>query len=82
MVKKCLNKEFSCEIFNGYFETFNHAKNTRNNFYSIKLRGAKLEIVRHGFYFAEGALYNNLPLDIRMTDNVQSFNCNIYMHLS
>ena len=82
MVKKCLNKEFSCEIFNGYFETFNHAKNTRNNFYSIKLPGAKLEIARRGFYFAGGVLYNNLPLDIRMTDNMQSFNRKVYMHLS
>ena len=81
MVKKCLNKEFSCEIFNGYFETFNHAKNTRNNFYSIKLPGAKLEIARRGFYFAGGVLYNNLPLDIRMTDIMQSFNGKVYMNL-
>ena len=65
MVKKCLNKEFHCDTFNSYFQTFDHGKNTRNNLYSIKLPRVKLEIARRGFYFTGGNLYNNLPLHLR-----------------
>ena len=53
-VKKCLLKTFESEIFNGYFTCHHHEKNTRNNKYGVKLPKVKLELARHGFFFAGG----------------------------
>lgn len=69
LVKKCLNSELGCEIFNTYFDITAHTMNKRNNFSSIKLPPVKLEVARRGFYFAGGTLYNSLTLYIRDITN-------------
>lgn len=73
LVKKCLNSELGCEIFNTYFDITAHAMNKRNNFSSIKLPPVKLEVARRGFYFAGGTLYNSLTLYIRDITNTLDF---------
>ena len=60
MVKKCLNREFACDIFDNYFEIIDHLMITRNNKHYIRLPSVKLEGARRGFYFTRGTLYNSL----------------------
>ena len=73
MVKKCLNKEFTSDISDNYFEMIDHSMNTRNNKHCIRLPPVKLEVARRGFYFAGSTLYNSLPIDIRKIDSVNIF---------
>ena len=60
MVKKRLNREFACDIFDNYFEIIDHLMITRNNKHYIRLPSVKLEVARRGFYFTRGTLYNSL----------------------
>ena len=73
MVKKCVNNEFNCDVFNNYFSLINHEKNTRNNLFSIKLPRVKLEVTRRGFFFSGGSMYNNLPLAFRKIVSTNDF---------
>ena len=73
MVKKCLNEEFASNIFDNYFLMIDHSMSPRNNKHCIRLPPVKLEVVRRGFYFTGGTLYNSLPIDIRKTDSVNIF---------
>ena len=65
MLKKCLNKEFSSDIFDNYFEMIDQSMSTRNNKHCIRLSPVTLEVARHGSYFTGGIYYNSLQFDIR-----------------
>ena len=81
MVKGCLCEKFN-ENFNNYFTLFEHKYKTRNNSKSIKLPPVKLEVAKQGFYFYGGVLYNNLPIDIRDTDDYEKFKKLVKKHFS
>ena len=73
LVRKCLEKKTNSEIYNGYFEVIKHLKNTRNDKYLLRLPSVKLETAKQGFYFGGAKLYNSLPLEIRMKDDISEF---------
>ena len=56
--------------FYDYFILQKHNKNTRNNNYSIRLSGVKLELARQGFYFYVGKLRNKLSMRVRKQINI------------
>lgn len=72
LVRKSLDGEI-CESFNNYFTVQQHKHNTRNNFSSINLPSIKTEYARKGFYYMAAQIYNELPIDIRKTDNFKNF---------
>ena len=80
MVKKCLNSELNCDIFNTYFKLSNHKFQTRNNNQIVKLPPVKLETAKRGFFFNGGSLYNALPLEIRKIRNMKQFSRAISKH--
>ena len=65
LIKRYLLNEFNLDTFINYFEIFDHKMNTRNNNHSIRLPWVKLELARHGLFFAGGILYNSLSLELR-----------------
>ena len=80
LVKRCLLNEFNLDTFNNYFEFFDHKMNTRNNTHSIRLPRVKLELVRQGFFFASGTLYNSLPLEFRQVGDILLFKRRLKEH--
>ena len=71
-VRKCLDGS-TCSNFSDYFQVVNHHKNTRNNGLLLKVPRLKLEYARGSFYHTGSALYNELPRDIRSTQNFYQF---------
>ena len=71
-VRKCLDGS-TCSNFIDYFQVVNHHKNTRNNGLLLKVPRLKLEYARGSFYHTGSALYNELPRDIRSTQNFYQF---------
>ena len=65
---KCLNDEL-CSNFQDYFEFNQNKTNTRNNNISVRVPRVKLEFARSSFYFMGAKIYNELPRDIRASDN-------------
>ena len=80
MVKKCINSELNCDIFNTYFKLSSHKFHTRNNNQIVKLPPVKLETAKRGFFFNGGSLYNALPLEIRKVENMNEFSRAIPRH--
>ena len=80
LVKRCLLNEFTLDTFNNYFENFDHKMNTRNNNHSIRLLQVKLELALQGFFFAGGILYNSLPLEMRLVDDILMFKKRLKEH--
>ena len=71
-VHKCLKGDV-CANFKGYFKPLLSNINTRNNGLLVRLPKMKLEVARRSFYFQGGKCYNELPLELRNTDNINSF---------
>ena len=63
-VKRCLENE-SCYNLSKYFKLNQHAVNTRNNGYSVKLPKFRLEFGKKSFKFTCAKWFNELPLGIR-----------------
>ena len=68
IVYKCLNGEL-CSNFQDYFELNQNKMNTRNNNISVRVPRVKLEFARNSFYFIGAKIYNELPREIRASDN-------------
>ena len=68
IVYKCLNGEL-CSNFQDYFELNQNKMNTRNNNISVRVPRVKLEFARNSFYFMGAKIYNELPREIRASDN-------------
>ena len=62
-----------CSNFINYFVKCEHDVGTRNNRYQLELSKIRLEYSRGSFYFMEAKLYNDLPLQIRKTEDYESF---------
>ena len=72
IVRKCLVKEIS-SLFHNYFTIINHEKKTRNNDCLLRLPKIRTEYARKSFFFMGAKVYNDLPAEIRKTENHQNF---------
>ena len=74
IVRKCLIKDI-CPLFHDYFTIINHDKKTRNNDCLLRLPKIRTEYARKwkSFFFMGAKVYNELPADIRRTENQQNF---------
>ena len=79
LVHHCIKRN-TCSNFSNYFELTSHGKLTRNNGYIVKLPKLKLEYARGSFYYMGDKLYNELPREIRSTDNFERYSCLIRKH--
>ena len=62
-----------CEIFNGYFEKFEHSVRIRIIDCLLKLLEVKLDVAKNDFYVMGAKDYNNLPISIRKEGNYSKF---------
>ena len=72
IVRKCLVKDIS-SLFHDYFTIINHEKRTRNNDCLLRLPKIRTEYARKSFFFMGAKVYNDLPAEIRKTENQQNF---------
>ena len=72
IVRKCLVKGIS-SLFHNYFTIINHEKKTRNNDCLLRLPKIRTEYARKSFFFMGAKVYNDLPAEIRKTENHQNF---------
>ena len=80
IVRKCIDSEI-CFDFINYFVKQDHAKNTRNNKYMLKLPQVKLELAKNSFYFMGARIYNELPLHLRKEQSYMKFKNLLKSHL-
>ena len=73
LVAQTLNGEI-CEPFESYFTIQQHEKNTRNNCTNILIPSFKTEYARKGFQYMAAHTFNQLPIDIRKSVNLSSYN--------
>ena len=79
-VRECLDNKV-CSNFQGYFQTNNHCKGTRNNSILVKLPKVKLEYARKSFKFSAAKIYNELPKHIRVVGDYENFKKLLSEHL-
>ena len=79
LVRKCLDGNV-CSNFTNYFVKRAHHQATRNNSYQLELPKIRLEYSRGSFYYMGAKLCNDLPLQIRKTNDYNSFNILLVDH--
>ena len=72
----------TCDSFKTYFTLENHARETRNNEYLLKLPTIRTEYARKSFYFMGAKLYNDLPLELRKIESYRDFENSITEHFN
>ena len=63
LVRKCLENDI-CEHFQNCVFLIGHEKETRNNYYTLRLPSIKKGYARKSFLYMDAKVYNELPLDI------------------
>lgn len=77
LVRKCLENKV-CENFNGYFNMISHDRGTRNNGCMLKIPSTKLQYAKTGFFCMGAKHYNELPIEIRKTENFNDFKKKVF----
>ena len=78
-VKQCLDGK-SNDNFNDYFQINKHTKLTRNGNKLLKLPSIKLEFGKKSFRFQGAKIFNNLPLEIRESEDAADFRKRLAAH--
>jgi hypothetical protein len=72
LVRKCIEKEI-CVNLRDYFVIQSHNRVTRNNGCSLQIPKMKLQYAKCGFFSVGVALYNDLSINIRKSNNFGIF---------
>ena len=78
-VRSCTDRSI-CSNFQSYFKLASHNMNTRNSGYLIELPKIRLEYARGSLYYMGAKIYNDLPLNIRKTENLQKYKTLLRKH--
>ena len=81
LVKKIVVGDI-CDSLKDHFTLNNHVRVTRNNGFIATLSNVKTEYGRRSFAFMGARICNELPLNIRKTDDIKSFSAMLLKHFS
>ena len=81
LVKKIMVGDI-CDSLKDHFTLNNHVRVTRNNGFIAALPKVKTEYGRRSFAFMGARIFNELPLNIRKTDDIKSFSAMLLKHFS
>ena len=81
LVKKIVVGDI-CDSLKDHFTLNNHVRVTRNNGFTVTLPKVKTEYGRRSFAFMGARIFNEVPLNIRKTDDIKSFTSAMLKHFS
>ena len=81
LVKKIVVGDI-CDSLKDHFTLNNHVRVTRNNGFTVTLSKVKIEYGSRSFAFMGARIFNELPLNIRKTDDIKSFTSAMLKHFS